>query len=718
MISGDILERELEEIFKAQTLDKGMIEGLSVSDENGIIFTTNLAEDKFFGWAQEDLGSQHLVRKTNGSSDQSKGSKALEMRDRLQITGHWEGKFVNRKNDGKLLTMFTKITSLEYEGRKYWVRIQEDITERKRAEIARASLAAIMESSDDAIIGITLQGIITSWNKGAEKLFGYTDSEIIGLPITALIPLDRQEEEAELDQSLRRGERIEHFETVRLRKDGRSVAVSITISPIRDSSGKIIGASKIIRDISERKQIEEALQRKEAEFRDLLETLPVARSEALAENWSKDEFLSLISHELRSPINSILVYSQLLRSTPHNAEEINRTCEIVEYYARTQLGLIEDLLDTARIASGKLQLDLRPTDILPVIVNVHNVLRPAAEAKGINLRVHYGQTSEMIIGDSLRLQQVIWNLLSNAIKFTPAGGRVEVWLERNDEELFIIVSDTGVGIERETLPYIFNRFRQSDASNSPRYGGLGLGLTLTKHLVELHGGTIEAVSEGVGLGSVFTVKLPLAKQSELLEAESPAASDTVSGEEYGSTQRFDHLISQPSSETERVDGFMLKDFQSSRRDIRGEGSAALHERVIIEGIRVLVADDQQDVRTVLTDFLSKCGAIVMAVASGIGALAILDDPLNGERPDVFICNVDMRDEEGYAVLNRLRALEATRVTPLAQRIPAIALTALASQDDWVRARNAGFDIYVPRSIEPAELVAIIANLIRNRSAAA
>jgi PAS domain S-box-containing protein len=795
MISGDILERELEEILKAQTLDESMIEGLSVSDENGIIFCTNLADNKMFGWVQDEMISQQLIRQNNCSCGESTGSQ--ETRERSQITGHWEGKFVNRRNDGTLLAKFAQITTLEYGGRKYWVRIQEDITERKRAEVAQAYLAAIMESSDDAIIGETLQGIITSWNKGAEKFFGYTSSEIIGLPINTLTPPDRQKEEVEILQRLGRGERIDHFETVRLRKDGTSVDVSLTISPIKDSFGRIIGATGIARDIGERNRVKEALRRGEAEFRGLLERLPAgayicnadglityynqraveiwgrtprlndgedrfcdsfklytpdgtrlrhdqcgmalapnedsnhngreivierpdgtrisalahanpirdasgmligavnvlveigdrkrteiereellkkekaALAEAQAATCYKDEFLSLVSHELRSPITSILVYNHLLRSNPHDTEQIDRTCEIIERNARTQLGLIDDLLDTARIISGKLRLDMRPTDIVPVLVNVHNVVRPAAEAKGVKLRVHYGQTSEMIIGDSVRLQQVTWNLLSNAIKFTPAGGRVELWLERNEEDLYIIVSDTGIGIDPEYLPYIFDSFRQADPASPARQGGLGLGLTLAKHLVELHGGTIEAASEGVGFGSAFTVKLPLAKQSESLEAEPPT--------------------------------------------IRPEDAITLPDRPMIEGVRVLVADDQQDVRIQLADFLRKCGAIVVAVSTGIAALSIMADPLNGDRPDVLICDIALPDEDGYEVLRRLRTLEATRGATTSQRIPAIALTAMASQDDWVHARSAGFDMYVPKPVEPAELVTMIANLLRNES---
>lgn len=539
-----------------------------------------------------------------------------------------------------------------------------DISEEKRVEAAQAYLAAIVESSNDAIVGKTLKGIITSWNRGAERLFGYTAADILGLPINTLIPPDRQGEEEEILKQLRRGERIEQFETVRMRKDGTPVDVSLTISPIKDGSGRIIGASKVARDISERK-------RADAEREELLRRERAARAEAQAANRSKDEFISLVSHELRSPLNSILIYSQMLNSHPNDVEEVRQTCEIIERNARTQLRLIEDLLDTARIVRGKLQIDKHPTDIVPVLADALDVARPMAEAKGIELRAHYGERSGMVDGDSVRLQQVIGNLLSNAIKFTPAGGRVELWLERSGEELCIVVSDTGAGIDPATLPYIFDRFRQNDSSSARRHGGLGLGLALAKHLVELHGGTIEAASEGVGYGSTFTLRLPLAWQTGSSGAEPPV--------------------------------------------LRHEGADRLTATAKVEGVSVLAVDDQQDARTALASFLSRCGASVTAVSSGGEALSILAGQASSERPDVFICDIAMPGEDGYTVMKQVRTLEAARGIKMSQRMPAIALTALASREDWVRALRAGFNMHVPKPVEPAELATIISSLVRERS---
>jgi PAS domain S-box-containing protein len=671
MISSGILERNLEEILEAQILNESTIEEISVSNENGIIFNTNPAEAKMLGQAPEQLISQQLIRQNTCSPAESARIKE-EIGERLRMTGQWEGRFVNRRSDGTLLTKFARITSVQYRGRRYWVRVQEDITEKdardiseqKRAEAAHAYLAAIVESSSDAIIGKTLQGIITSWNKGAEKLFGYTPAEIIGLSINTLIPPDRQQEEVEILEKLGRGERIEGFETVRVRKDGTLIDVSLTISPISNSSGQIIGASKIARDISERK-------RADMEREELLMREKAAHAEAQAASRSKDEFISLVSHELRSPLNSVLIYSQMLRSSPDDVEQVRQACDIIERNTRTQLRLIEDLLDTARIARGKLRLDKRPTEIVPVLDSALDMARPMAEAKGIDLRALYEETSEMIDGDSVRLQQVIGNLLANSIKFTPEGGRIEIWLECGDEDLCIIVRDTGAGIDPAVLPYIFNRFCQNDSSSAQRHGGLGLGLALAKHLVELHSGTIEVASEGIGSGSTFTVKLPLAVSNGFSKVEPPA------------------LVI--------------------------EGAIQLPRTVTIEGVSVLAVDDQEDALEMLATLLSKYGVSVMAVSSGGEALSILEDYPIGGRPDVFICDIAMPDEDGYTVMKRVRTLETARGVKLSQRIPAIALTAMASRDDWVRALSAGFNRHIAKPVEPAELVMIIDSLVGERS---
>jgi signal transduction histidine kinase len=327
---------------------------------------------------------------------------------------------------------------------------------------------------------------------------------------------------------------VDHYETVRRHKDGHQIDVSLSISPIRDKTGKIIGASKIARDIGERKRIE-------AEREEMLLKESAARAEAEAANRSKDEFLAVVSHELRSPLNAILGYNRMLRERLQDDTPVKQSCDIIERNARTQLQLVEDLLDTARIASGKLKLNLRNLDIVPVLADALDIVRLEAETSGVQLRIAgcglrigsrhaqsghdsyspsallsqsgysttEGSQSAIVLGDAARLQQIVWNLLS----ITPAGGTVELRAELDEDHIRVIVSDTGKGIQPEFLPYIFDRFRQSDSPSSQRSGGLGLGLALVRHLAELHGGKVEATSEGAGRGAAFTFTMPLATQS-------------------------------------------------------------------------------------------------------------------------------------------------------------------------------------------------------------
>jgi PAS domain S-box-containing protein len=621
-----------------------------------------------------------------------------------------------RRQDGECLWVMDSATPrFSHDGEFLgYIGSAVDITYRKLAETASAQLAAIVESSSDAIISKDLNGIITSWNRGAQKLFGYAADEVIGMPVTILFPEDRLDEEERILECLRRGERIEHYDTVRRSKDGREIAVSLASSPIRDKAGKIIGASTIARDISERK-------RAEIEREELLLKESAARAEAEAANESKDEFLAMVSHELRAPLNSILGYNRMLREKSFDEALLERCCDIIERNARTQLQLIEDLLDTARIASGKLRLDLRRFDISPVIAAALDIVRPAAEAKGVKLRIAdpliadcglriadsqfsngriktmapiksenreraapgknqsaiRNSQSAIVVGDAGRLQQIVWNLLSNAIKFTPAGGSVELRAERAGEQIRIVVSDTGKGIQTEFLPHVFDRFRQVDSSGSQRSGGLGLGLALVKHLTELHGGKVEAASEGVGGGATFTVTLPLAEQSELRVSEPPALSMPAVG----------------------ADG-----------ETRNNGGIIMPGGLTIAGVRVLVVDDQEEARAMLADFLGQCGAVVTTASSGAQALTVLSNPWGGARPDVLLCDIVMPEEDGYAALRRVRALEEALGVAASERIPAVALTSLTGNEVRLRTLSAGFRFHVAKPVDPMELTLVIANV--------
>jgi PAS domain S-box-containing protein len=366
----------------------------------------------------------------------------------------------------------------------------------------RGRLAAIVDSSDDAIVGKTPDGVITSWNRGAERIFGWTAAEAVGRHVRLIIPPDRWAEEDDVLARIRRGERLDHYETVRVTKDGRLIAVSLSVSPVLDASGRIVGASKIARDVTERRRLE-------AEREHLLADAQAAREEAEASNRMKDQFLAIVSHELRTPLNSILGWARLLQSGGLDEEARQRAADVIIRNTAIQTQLVEDLLDLSRIVTGRMRLSFEPCELRALVADAVDAVRPAADAKGIALVIAPGNDGGTILGASDRLRQVVWNLAMNAIKFTPAGGRVEIAVRCGDGTADIVVADNGVGISAAVLPHVFEQFRQEDSSSTRAHGGLGLGLALVKHLVELHGGQVRAESPGKGKGATFTVSIPL-----------------------------------------------------------------------------------------------------------------------------------------------------------------------------------------------------------------
>ena len=379
---------------------------------------------------------------------------------------------------------------------------RDDSEARLSARLEREAfrLAAIVESAEDAIVSKDLDGIIQSWNHGAERIFGYTAQEAIGRSITIVIPDDRLDEEAEVLRRIRAGLAVEHFETVRRRKDGSPIDISLTVSPICTSTGEVIGASKIARDITEQRRLRE-----------------------IAEEASrlKDEFLALLSHELRTPLNTVLGYARMLRREDSRmAGELRmRSLDALERNADALSRLVTDVLDTSRSVSGKLRLDLETAPLEEIVSEAVRTVSPPAEAKDLSFEIHC-EPGISVRADRDRLQQVLWNLLSNAIKFTPAGGTVSLRTRRDHGSIVISVEDTGIGIAPEHLPHVFQRFWQAHTGASREFGGLGIGLTLSRHLVEMHGGTIAVDSPGPGRGATFTVLLPnpasaLARQRHL-----------------------------------------------------------------------------------------------------------------------------------------------------------------------------------------------------------
>jgi PAS domain S-box-containing protein len=704
------------------------------------------------------------------------------------------------------------------------LRVARDVSGRLASERDARRLVAIIASSDDAIVSKDLQGIVTSWNRAAEHMFGYTAAEMVGQSIRAIIPEDRQTEEDNVLASIRRGEKVDHFDTLRRRKDGSLIPISLTVSPVFSEDGTVIGASKIARDISERRQADAERERllalaqqsarvtqtlnqvgavvsstldrhtivqavtdaataaTRAEFgaffynvidpktgesyqlytlsgapKESFDKFPNPRATALfgptfrgegiiriddvltdpryglsppyhglppghlpvrsylavpvrvrsgevagglffghpqpgiftAEDerlasgiaaWAsvalenarlygeiqessrlKDEFLATLSHELRTPLNALLGYARMIRSGVIAADGQGRAVETIERNALSLSQIVEDILDVSRIITGKIRLNVQPVELSTVVRAAIEAMVPAADAKGITIEAVLDPRAAPISGDPERLQQVAWNLMTNAVKFTPSGGKVQVRLARVNSHVEIVVSDTGIGIRPDFLPHIFERFRQADAGTNRERGGLGLGLGIARQLVELHGGTIEASSDGEGQGSTFRIKLPLM----IIHPQ------TQSGE------RVHPLTSQ------------------------GRSSGPIPN---LRGVRVLAVDDDRDALDMVREILEATGAYVAVADSASSALEILEVI----KPDVLVLDLGMPRMDGFELLARIRRSQNATV----RDIPAAALTAYARSEDRTKTLRSGFQIHLAKPIDPAELMAATAALAK------
>ena len=454
---------------------------------NGIIQTWNRAAERMFGYsADEALGRPISMLIPPERIDEEDG--AVERIRRGDAVGHFETERV-AKNGHRVPVSVTMSPVLTPTGDVYGISvIARDLTERRALERNAFHLAAIVSSAEDAIASKDINGIVQTWNKAAERMFGYTAEEMIGHSIRTIIPRDRWHEEDEVLARIRSGRAIDHFETVRQRKDGSLIEISLSVSPIKTSTGAVIGASKIARDVS--------IQRR------------LAR-EAEEANRVKDEFLAMLSHELRTPLNAVLGYTRMLRDGHLAPDRRERAMETIERNANLLGQLVADVLDVSSIVTGKVRLKMTSCDLKTLVQAATDVVRPSADAKGIDLRVDAPEASVHATCDGERMQQVFWNLLSNAVKFTPSG-HISIALRNSGGRAKVTVTDTGVGIPAKSLPFIFQRFWQAETAAHRATGGLGLGLALARHFVELHGGTIQAASEGEGKGATFVVTLPLA----------------------------------------------------------------------------------------------------------------------------------------------------------------------------------------------------------------
>lgn len=512
---------------------------------------------------------------------------------------------------------------------------------------ASALLAAIVESSDDAIVSKTLTGQITSWNAGATRLFGYTADEVIGQSILILLPKDLVHEEAEILGRVKSGRRIEHYVTRRVRKDGTLVDVSITVSPVRDSQGEIVGASKIARDVTAEK-----LAAAEREL--LLESERAARSEAERLSHVKDEFLATLSHELRTPLNAILGWCQLLREPSFRGVNQAKAVDTIERNARAQAQIIDDLLDLSRIISGKIRLAIAPLRLDESLRLAVDIVQPTAQAKRIELILDMAEGTPIIAADSARMQQILWNLLTNAIKFTPSGGTIKATLRLEDEKVEISIADSGIGISPDFLPHVFHRFRQAEVGTARQYGGLGIGLSIVRNLVEMHGGSISVHSAGTDSGATFKMTFNRLVHDDLQTGPSGASGTTAA------PRRLDQR-------------------------------------------KILVLDDDPDGRDLLALLLEEHGAQVTQAASARDALSTLWT----QHFDVVLSDIGMPGMDGYEFIQEVRGLAPS---PLAN-IPAIAISAYARPEDRRRSLAAGFQLHIAKPYSVSGLLDAVQDVL-------
>jgi PAS domain S-box-containing protein len=620
------------------------------TDLTGTIVSWNRAAVRLFGSTAAEMIGQS-IQEIIPSERQTEEEEMFRRVSRGEMVDHFET--YRRRTNGTLVPVsltLSPIRSLAGEiiGAST---IGRDLTRTWRVQRDALRLAAIVESTDDAIVGKDLNGIVFSWNPAAERLFGFTADEMIGQSIRRIIPEHRQSEEDHVLSRIRSGQRVEHYETIRQHKDGTLRSVSLTVSPIRNQDGTVIGASKIARDIGERQRADEERRR----------LLTIARDASQL----RDEFLATLSHELRTPLNAVVGYLRMIQAGLLNEEKRAQAVETAARNATSLTQIVEDILDVSRIISGKIRLNVQAVDLSTIVRDVLDTVRPGADAKDLRLQAILDPRTPPVSGDPERLRQILWNLCTNAVKFTNRGGRIEVRLEQVNSHVELTVTDTGIGIAADFLPHVFDRFRQAESAIGRLHGGLGLGLAISRHLIESQGGRIFAHSRGPGQGSTFRIELPIRSvhhvedAAERLHPRAPSAS----------------RINIPA----------------------------------LDGFTVLAVDDDRDTLALIREILETTGATVVTADSGRQALEkILRLPV-----DALIADIGMPGMNGFELIEHVRSSEQIDV----RSIPAAALTAFARSEDRTEALRRGFHIHLSKPIEPSELMAAVARLLdtqRNR----
>jgi len=592
----------------------------------GVIQTWNRAAERIFGYlADEVVGkSITLLIPPDRLAEEQEILTRIKRGERIE---HYEAVRVTK--DGRRIPVSLTVSPIknargEIVGAS---KIARDISERKEAERIRAHFAAIVESADDAIISKSLDGVIQSWNMGAERIFGYRPEEAIGRPITMLIPPERQAEEPEILARVRNGERLMHYETVRVTKDGRRIPISLTISPIKNVSGEIIGASKIARDISERIGIENALR--EAERR-------------------KDEFLAMLAHELRNPLTPIRTGLDIIQKNLGDPKRRQWALEVIDRQLM-QLGrVIDDLLDLARIVNGNIALKKDVVSLNALVSSAVEASRALIHSRRHELRVDLPTPDVSLYVDPVRMTQALTNLLMNAAKYTSPGGTIAVEGRVKDGSAYIRVSDTGRGIDAALLPKVFDPFVQGKTNYARTDGGLGIGLSIVRRIVEMHDGSVSAFSRGPNTGSEFSIKLPV-------------PTDVV-GNVFAAEERRDH---------------------GARR-------------------RVLIVDDNHDVADVIAAYLMVSGYDVAQHYSGVG----VTEKAFEFRPDAIVLDLGLPGRDGFEVAEELRRHANF------QQVPIIAISGYSQPKDIERSRAAGINFHMTKPVDSELLVKLIdANLV-------
>jgi two-component system, chemotaxis family, CheB/CheR fusion protein len=645
-LNGELENRNLE-LEKANVIAshyKAIVDSsddaIISKDLHGTIQTWNKAAEKIFGYtADEVIGkSVTILMPPENREEEPEILARIRAGERID---HYET--IRKRKDGRLLDISLTVSPIKNSfGQVIGAsKIARDITEKKRAARLAKYFEAIVTSSDDAIVSKDLNGIIQTWNKGAERMFGYTADEVIGKPVTILFPPENLNEEPKILARLRAGERIEHYETVRVRKDGQLLDVSLLVSPIKDDTGRVIGGSKIARDITERKRAELEIKK--------------ARNEAEEASRAKDNFLAALSHELRTPLNPVLLVASDAIRDPDLPPGVRANFDIILKNVELEAKLIDDLLDLVRVRTGKLKVEKRHVNVYSVLSAAIAIVQNEIDQKKINLVQKFQDTHSIILGDAVRLQQVFWNVLKNAIKFTPLEGEITIETSSTPETCLVKISDTGIGMSQNELARVFDAFKQGDHSfEAQKFGGLGLGLTISKNLVILHGGTIKASSEGSGKGSSFTMTFPLAmEKSRDIKPGSPS-------------------------------------------DPKGLPTKA-------SGLRVLLVEDHEPTRATLTKLLAN-RLHKVTVAGSVGEAVALVKQSNF---DLVISDIGLPDGTGYEVFKA--ALKHSPATK------GIALTGYGMDKDLATSKESGFSLHLTKPVRIDALDTALSDVLKERS---